>query len=105
MNKETVHEETITLTGDLPGLKIKVGATAVETPAPAPEVVASAAPVVSTPSQSTQGVVPIPQTAEASGGPSNDFILNELNFEIKKLTAEFKHLTREMDDLKALSKM
>ncbi len=105
VNKETVHEETITLTGDLPDLKIKVGAAAVETPAPAPEVVASSAPVVSTPSQSTQGVVPIPQTAEANGGPSNDFILNELNFEIKKLTAEFKHLTREMDDLKALSKM
>ena len=49
--------------------------------------------------------VPVPQTAESSGGASNDFILNELNFEIKKLTAEFKHLSREMDDLKALSKM
>ena len=48
---------------------------------------------------------PIPQTAESSGGASNDFIVNELNFEIKKLTAEFKHLSREMDDLKALSKM
>ncbi len=105
VDKETVHEEAITITGDLPGLKIKVGASAAETPAPAPEVVASVAPVVSTPSQSTQGVVPTPQTVEASGGVSNDFILNELNFEIKKLTAEFKHLTREMDDLKALSKM
>ena len=30
---------------------------------------------------------------------------SEINFEIKKLTAEFKHLSREMDDLKALSKM
>ena len=49
--------------------------------------------------------VAVPQTAESSGGISNDFILNELNFEIKKLTAEFKHLSREMDDLKALSKM
>ena len=49
--------------------------------------------------------VPVPQTAEAGGGASNDFILNELNFEIKKLTAEFKHLSREMDDLRALSKM
>ena len=104
IDKEIVHEEAITITGNLPDLKIKVGAAA-ETPAPAPEVVASAAPVVSTPSQSTQGAVPSPQTVEASGGVSNDFILNELNFEIKKLTAEFKHLTREMDDLKALSKM
>ena len=105
VNKETVHKETITLTGDLLNLEIKVGAAAVETPTPAPEIVVSAAPVVNTASQSTQGLVPIPQTAESSGGVSNDFILNELNFEIKKLTAEFKHLTREMDDLKALSKM
>ena len=69
VNKETVHEETITLTGDLAGLKIKVGASAAETPAPTPEVVASAAPVVSTSSQSTQGIVPVPQTAESSGTP------------------------------------
>ena len=103
VDRETVHEETITLTDDLPDLKIKVGAANAETPAP--EVVASAAPVTSTPSQPARGNVSVPQTAEAAGGPSNDFILNELNFEIKKLTAEFKHLTREMDDLKALSKM
>tara|TARA_Y100000748_G_scaffold219277_1_gene184306 strand:- start:773 stop:1888 length:1116 start_codon:yes stop_codon:yes gene_type:complete len=105
VNKETVHKETITIAGDLPDLKIKVGATSAETPTPTPEVIAAAVPVASTPAQSAQGAVPIPQTAEASGGASNDFILNELNFEIKKLTAEFKHLTREMDDLKALSKM
>ena len=47
----------------------------------------------------------VPKTKSAAGGASSDFILNELNFEIKKLTAEFKHLSREMDDLKALSKM
>lgn len=49
--------------------------------------------------------VSIPQTVEAMGSPSKDFILNELNFEIKKLSAEFKHLSQELDDLKALSKM
>ena len=49
--------------------------------------------------------VTVPQTMEAMGSPSKDFILNELNFEIKKLSAEFKHLTNELDDLKALSKM
>lgn len=49
--------------------------------------------------------VAVPQTMEAMGSPSKDFILNELNFEIKKLSAEFKHLSQEMDDLKALSKM
>lgn len=49
--------------------------------------------------------VSVPQTMEAMGSPSKDFILNELNFEIKKLSAEFKHLSQENDDLKALSKM
>jgi len=105
VNKETVHEETLTVTGELLDLKIKVAAASSETPAPAPEVIASGAPVVETPVQAAVTIAPVPQTAGASGGASNDFILNELNFEIKKLTAEFKHLTREMDDLKALSKM
>ena len=49
--------------------------------------------------------VSVPQTSSALGGPSKDFILNELNFEIKKLSAEFKHISQEIDDLKALSKM
>ena len=49
--------------------------------------------------------VTVPQTMGAMGSPSKDFILNELNFEIKKLSAEFKHLSQEIDDLKALSKM
>jgi hypothetical protein len=57
------------------------------------------------PAQSRQVSVTVPQTMEAMGSPSKDFILNELNFEIKKLSAEFKHLSQEMDDLKALSKM
>ena len=55
--------------------------------------------------QSDRVSVTVPQTMEAMGSPSKDFILNELNFEIKKLSAEFKHLTQELDDLKALSKM
>ena len=49
--------------------------------------------------------VSVPQTSSSLGGPSKDFILNELNFEIKKLSAEFKHISQEIDDLKALSKM
>jgi hypothetical protein len=49
--------------------------------------------------------VSVPQTSGSLGGPSKDFILNELNFEIKKLSAEFKHISQEIDDLKALSKM
>ena len=105
VNKETVHEETLNITGDVEDLEIKIAASSIETPAPAPEVIASGAPVVEAPVQAVAATVTVPQTAGASGGASNDFILNELNFEIKKLTAEFKHLTREMDDLKALSKM
>ena len=34
-----------------------------------------------------------------------DYILNELSFEIKKMTAEIKHLNTELNDLKALSNM
>ncbi len=56
-------------------------------------------------SMASQISVSVPQTAAATGGPNKDFILNELNFEIKKLSAEFKHISQEIDDLKALSKM
>jgi len=34
-----------------------------------------------------------------------DYILNELSFEIKKMTAEIKHLNTELNDLKSLSNM
>ncbi len=34
-----------------------------------------------------------------------DYILNELSFEIKKMTAEIKYLNTELNDLKSLSKM
>jgi hypothetical protein len=37
--------------------------------------------------------------------PNKDYILNELSFEIKKMTAEVKYLNEELEDLKALSKM
>ncbi len=74
--------------------------------------VAGATPAGATPAGGTDAAkqpgrvsVTVPQTMEAMGSPSKDFILNELNFEIKKLSAEFKHLTQELDDLKALSKM
>ena len=37
--------------------------------------------------------------------PGAGYILNELSFEIKKMTAEIKHLNTELNDLKSLSKM
>ena len=37
--------------------------------------------------------------------PGEGYILNELSFEIKKMTAEIKHLNTELNDLKSLSKM
>jgi len=98
-DKKVIHEQSIEVDSDDDNLEINVGSS----PAVVDKTVISAA---STSSVSQEvSSVPVPQTAEASGGASNDFILNELNFEIKKLTAEFKHLSREMDDLKALSKM
>lgn len=38
-------------------------------------------------------------------GPDQDYIINELSFEIKKMAAEMKHLNSELNELKALSKM
>ena len=98
-DKKVIHEQSIKVDSDDDNLEINIGSS----PAVVDKTVISAA-ASSSVSQEVSSV-PVPQTAEASGGASNDFILNELNFEIKKLTAEFKHLSREMDDLKALSKM
>ena len=98
-DKKVIHEQSIEVDSDDDNLEINVGSS----PAVVDKTVISAA-ASSSVSQEVSSV-PVPQTVEASGGASNDFILNELNFEIKKLTAEFKHLSREMDDLKALSKM
>ncbi len=99
---EVIHEQSINVEGDIDNLEVKIGSSSV-----AAEVVAKTANLATEANitQPASAPVPVPQTADASGGASNDFILNELNFEIKKLTAEFKHLSREMDDLKALSKM
>ena len=96
---KVIHEQFITADGDIDNLEISVGSSS----AVVDKTVISA-PATSSVNKEVSSVL-APQTAEASGGASNDFILNELNFEIKKLTAEFKHLSREMDDLKALSKM
>ena len=100
--KEVIHEQSLTVESNNDNLEVKIGSSNV-----ADKVVTntSSSAVGVNLAQSIPANVPVPQTAEASGGTSNDFILNELNFEIKKLTAEFKHLSREMDDLKALSKM
>ena len=99
---DVIHEQSINVEGDIDNLEVKIGSSSV-----AAEVVTKTANLATEANitQPASAPVPVPQTADASGGASNDFILNELNFEIKKLTAEFKHLSREMDDLKALSKM
>ena len=93
-----VMEEIINLTGDKDLYDLTLST---KKPEPTPNT--------PTPNQAVKQPgrisVTVPQTMEAMGSPSKDFILNELNFEIKKLSAEFKHLSQEMDDLKALSKM
>ncbi|MFL3013526.1 MAG: hypothetical protein ACJZ19_03030 [Candidatus Neomarinimicrobiota bacterium] len=100
--KEVIHEQSLIVEANNDNLEVKIGSSNV-TDKVVTNTSSSAIGVNS--AQSIPADVPAPQTVEASGGTSNDFILNELNFEIKKLTAEFKHLSREMDDLKALSKM
>ena len=98
---DVIHEQSINVSENKDDLQINVGSSS---SVPTIDTTVSSA-AVSTSVNTEVSTVSIPQTVEASGGTSNDFILNELNFEIKKLTAEFKHLSREMDDLKALSKM
>ena len=59
--------------------------------------------------QATDGTTPTaPPTEESvefAPDPGKDYILNELSFEIKKMTAELKYLNEELENLKALSKM
>ena len=100
-NDDVIHEQSINVSENKNDLQINVGSSS---SVPTIDTTVTSA-AVSTSVNTEVSTVSIPQTVEASGGTSNDFILNELNFEIKKLTAEFKHLSREMDELKALSKM
>ena len=100
-NDDVIHEQSINVSENKNDLQINVGSSS---SVPTIDTAVTSA-AVSTSVNTEVSTVSIPQTVEASGGTSNDFILNELNFEIKKLTAEFKHLSREMDELKALSKM
>ena len=98
-------ETIITLTDkkDIGDLALSTEQTSAPVASAAPEVGSNAS--FQQVKQPDRVSVTVPQTMEAMGSPSKDFILNELNFEIKKLSAEFKHLTQELDDLKALSKM
>ena len=48
---------------------------------------------------------PTEESVEFAPDPGKDYILNELSFEIKKMTAELKYLNEELENLKALSKM
>ena len=48
---------------------------------------------------------PTAESTEFTPDPGKDYILNELSFEIKKMTAVLKYLNEELENLKALSKM
>ena len=56
-------------------------------------------------SEQTNGINENNITNAFTPDPNKDYILNELSFEIKKMTAEVKYLNEELEDLKALSKM
>ena len=53
----------------------------------------------------THAAPPTEERVEFAPDPGKDYILNELSFEIKKMTAELKYLNEELENLKALSKM
>ena len=53
----------------------------------------------------TPAAPPSEESVEFTPDPGKDYILNELSFEIKKMTAELKYLNEELENLKALSKM
>ncbi len=46
-----------------------------------------------------------PLAGQTQDGPSKDYLISELSFEVKKMAAEIKHLNTELKDLKALSTM
>ena len=48
---------------------------------------------------------PGPDPVTFTPDTGKDYILNEISFEIKKMTAELKYLNEELENLKALSKM
>ena len=48
---------------------------------------------------------PGPDPVAFTPDAGKDYILNEISFEIKKMTAELKYLNEELENLKALSKM
>ena len=73
---------------------LKLGDLQLSSDAPPPEVVTA---------ESAQE--PLPDAVEFTPDPGKDYILNELSFEIKKMTAELKYLNEELENLKALSKM
>ncbi len=58
---------------------------------------------VSTDTVNVEG--PGPEDIEFKPDPGKDYVLNELSFEVKKMTAELKYLNEELENLKALSKM
>jgi hypothetical protein len=55
------------------------------------------------PGEITPPTVPAAQTRAAAPGSDETYVLNELNFEVKKLGAEVKHLASELRDLQAKS--
>ena len=77
------------------------------TPEMTPEMIESPSnPQASESSKTSENEAPTqPEATNFTPDPNKDYILNELSFEIKKMTAEVKYLNEELENLKALSKM
>lgn len=76
-----------------------------EQPAEVIEQVAEAEPGEAAPEETEAAppTVPAEKPPPAAPGSSADYVLNELNFEVKKLGADVKHLASELRDLQAKS--
>ena len=83
-------ESIVTLTGDKKVGDLQLSATKPAKPSAGRRGADKTTDTVKPPQKPEVISVTVPQTMEAMGSPSKDFILNELNFEIKKLSAEFK---------------
>ena len=94
---------------DIKDLKVSLQQTApanvVKEEAPAATQVKKQSVAAVAPPINDGSLVPEPASEDERGDAGSTYIMNELSFEIKKPSAEVKHLSSELENLKSLSKM
>lgn len=63
------------------------------------------APATETATAGSAEVKTVPAAPLRSGSPDQNYVVNELTFEVKKLAAELKHLRSQLEELQANSQM